>query len=265
MKKLPIIVTLLLSAPAFADETYPRVVPAKDAAEVLGVLLGTKPRVLAVGEQHQTTKTAKIPSAIMRFTEEFLPLLSSMGATDLVVETWISTGKCGEEEKQAVAEVEKTTERPKNTENEVITLVLQAKDRGLVPWALEMDCKDYQALLQSGRTDFDKLLRLTGDQLRLKITKALAHPKSRLVVSYGGALHNDLHPDGESAPYSFAPAVSAQVGGALVELDLYVPEYIGKDNPARKAAWYALAAKKKGLTLVERNPGSFVLLFPRKK
>ena len=106
-----------------------------------------------------------------------------------------------------------------------------------------MDCKDYQALLQSGRTDFDKLLRLTGDQLRLKITKALAHPKSRLVVSYGGALHNDLHPDGESAPYSFAPAVSAQVGGALVELDLYVPEYIGKDNPARKAAWYALAAK----------------------
>ena len=83
-------------------------------------------------------------------------------------------------------------------------------------------------MLQSGRTDFDKLLRLTGDQLRLKITKALAHPKSRLVVSYGGALHNDLHPDGKSAPYSFAPAVSAQVGGALVELDLYVPEYIGK-------------------------------------
>ena len=83
-------------------------------------------------------------------------------------------------------------------------------------------------MLQSGQTDFDKLLRLTGDQLRLKITKALAHPKSRLVVSYGGALHNDLHPDGESAPYSFAPAVSAQVGGALVELDLYVPEYIGK-------------------------------------
>jgi hypothetical protein len=132
MKKLPIIVTLLLSAPAFADETYPRVVPAKDAAEVLGVLLGTKPRVLAVGEQHQTTKTAKIPSAIKRFTEEFLPLLSSMGATDLVVETWISTGKCGEEEKQAVAEVEKTTERPKNTENEVMTLVLQAR---IVDWS----------------------------------------------------------------------------------------------------------------------------------
>jgi hypothetical protein len=35
MKKLPIIMTLLLSATAFADETYPRVVPAKDVAEVL--------------------------------------------------------------------------------------------------------------------------------------------------------------------------------------------------------------------------------------
>jgi len=247
----------------FAEEGYPRVLPAKDVHSALNRILATAPRVLAVGEQHQTNKTANIPSAIKRFTKDFLPQLRKAGATDLVVETWLSTGKCGEEEKQAVAEVETTTERPKATENEVLTLIVSAKGMGMIPRVLEVKCQDYQAFGKGGDVDYDKLLKFTGDQLRVQIEKAINRPNSQMVVSYGGALHNDLQPMEELASYAFAPTIASAVQGSFVELDLYVPEYLGKDNLARTSAWYPLVGKKTGLVLIQRGPGSYVLVFPK--
>ena len=264
------LIVLLLGIVCFArlglaDEVYPRILPAKDVRSALNLVLAGAPRVLAVGEQHQTNKTAKITSAIKRFTKDFLPLLLKAGATDLVVETWLSTGKCGEVEKQAVAEVETTTERPKATENEVLSLIVAAKGMGIIPRVLEVNCKDYQAFQNGGQVDYDKLLKFTGEQLRVQLEKAINRANSQMIVSYGGALHNDLQPMEELAPYAFGPTIAAAVDGQFVELDLYVPEYLGKDNLARTSAWYPLASKQKGLVLIQRGPASFVLIFPRGK
>jgi hypothetical protein len=237
-------------------------------AAALRKVLATEPRVLAVGEFHQTRATARVPSALKRFTNDMLPALREAGATDLVVETWLATGSCGEVEKQTVARVEKTTRRPAHTENEVVTLLRRAKAAGMVSRILQVGCEDYRAMTSGSQVDFDRLLRLTRDQLEAQIRAALARPGSRLVVSYGGALHNDLAPSPELLPYAFGPAVSSAVGGRYVELDLYVPEFVEKDPSIRAQGWfqaYQRAYRRGRVTLVRRGESSFALVFPRRR
>jgi hypothetical protein len=279
------------SPATFADaavSTYP------SAAAAVQALLAGNPRVVAFGEYHQQKKTARIPSALRHFTREILPALHTVGATDLVVETWITTGSCGEVERKAVARVDKATQRPASTENEVVTLLRQAKESGIEPRILQVACKDYQAVFASSRLDYDRLLRLTRDQLETQIRAALQRPSSRLVVSYGGAIHNDLRPSndltwepskgshalprryaaGEAgglptrlAPYAFGDVIARAVDGKYLEIDLYVPEYIEKDASIRREPWYQQylrAYRPKLVVVVPRGPGSYALIFPRR-
>jgi hypothetical protein len=87
----------------------------------------------------------------------------------------------------------------------------------------------------------------------------------RLVAVYGGALHNDLHPDPELAPYSFAPAVLKATLGHYIELDLVVPEYAETSEAVKAQSWWRAyrTARRTGATvLVRRDPRSFVVVFP---
>jgi hypothetical protein len=281
--------TLPAASADAAASTYP------SAAAAVQALLASNPRVAAFGEYHQQKKTARSPSALRHFTREILPALQAAGATDLVVETWITTGSCGEVERKAVARVDKTTQRPASTEDEVVTLLRRAKESGLEPRILQVACKDYQAIFDSGRLDYDKLLRLTRDQLETQIRAALQRPGSRLVVSYGGAIHNDLHPPndltwepskgshalprryaaGEAgglptrlAPYAFGDAIARTVNGKYLEIDLYVPEYIEKDPLIRREPWYQQyrhAYRPKLVVVIQRGPQSYALIFPRQR
>ena len=237
-------------------------------AEAVQALLASRPRVVAFGEYHQQKKTAKIPSALKRFTSEILPVLVEDGATDLVAETWITTGSCGEVEQKAVAQVHETTRRPARTEDELVTMLRRGKNGGLQPHILQIACKDYQAMMNGGDIDFDRLLRVTRDQLEAQIRAALERPGSKLVVSYGGALHNDREPTTELAPYSFGPAVAQAVDDHYLEIDLYVPEYIAKDKSIQTQPWYREYRKayQPGRTMVVRRaPGSYALIFPRQR
>jgi hypothetical protein len=252
-----------LPAPAdAAASTYP------SAAAAVQALLASNPRVAAFGEYHQQKKTARIPSALRHFTRDILPALRTAGATDLVVETWITTGSCGEVERKAVARVDKTTQRPASTENEVVTLLRRAKESGLEPRILQVACKDYQAIFAGGRLDYDKLLRLTRDQLEAQIRAALQRSGSRLVVSYGGAIHNDLQAPPDLSPYAFGDAIARAVDGRYLEIDLYVPEYIEKDASIRREPWYQKyrrAYRPKRVVVVQRGPGSYALIFSRRR
>jgi hypothetical protein len=271
------IVVLLCAWAAYvllAAQTLPAAsadVPAStyaSAAAAVQALLASNPRVTAFGEYHQQKKTARIPSALQHFTREILPALQAAGATDLVVETWITTGSCGEVERKAVARVDKATQRPASTEDEVVTLLRRAKESGLEPRILQVACKDYQAIFDSGRLDYDKLLRLTRERLETQIRAALQRPDSRLVVSYGGAIHNDLHPPADLAPYAFGDAIARAVNGKYLEIDLYVPEYIEKDVSIRHETWYQQyrrAYRPKLVVVVQRGPQSYALIFPRQR
>jgi hypothetical protein len=238
------------------------------AAVAIQALLAGKPRAVGFGEYHQQKKTAKIPSALKRFTKEIVPVLATAGATDLVAETWLATGSCGEVERKAVAQVDKTTKRPATTENEVVTLLKQAKGAGLQPRILQVACKDYQAMFAGGQVDYDRLLRLTRDQLEIQINTALKRPGSRIVVSYGGAMHNDRHPSTDLEPYSFGPAIAKAVDEHYLEIDLYVPEYIEKDASIQRETWYKqyrAAYRPKRVFVIERGPGSYALIFARQR
>ena len=251
-----------LPAPTAAGvSTFP------SAAAAVRSLLASDPRVVAFGEYHQNKKTARIPSALWHFTREILPALRAAGATDLVAESWITTGSCGEVERKAVAQVDKAIQRPASTEDEVVTLLRRAKESGIQPRILQVACKDYQAISGGGRLDFDRLLRLTRDQLETQIRTALQRPGSRLVVSYGGALHNDLHPSPDLAGYAFGDAIARAVDGRYLEIDLYVPEYVQQDMSIRREPWYQQfrrAYRPGRVVVIPRGPGSYALVFPRR-
>jgi hypothetical protein len=217
------------------------------AAAALQPLLAEKPRVISFGEYHQLEKTAQFASALRRFTDAMLPALRAAGATHLVVETWVTTGSCGE--------------------GELVRLLRRAKEDGIKPGILEVDCKDYQALTQGkDGVDYERLLRLTRDQLQIQIRAALAQEGAGLVVSYGGALHNDVGPRPELANYAFGDAFVTMLAGRYIEVDLCVPEFIERDQNLRRQPWYRAyrRAYRAGATiLIQRGPHSFVLVFPR--
>jgi hypothetical protein len=242
------------------------------ASQALAAFLGDFPGdapggVIAFGEIHQTEKTKAVRSSIARFTDEILPAIAPRAA-HLIVETWISRGSCGEAEKKVTADVARTTERPAETESEIVRLLRRAKALGVTPHVLDIDCHEYQALTGAGGSvDYDKLLSITGQHLERAIVEALALPRPKerpLVLVYGGALHNDLAPDPETAKYSFGPAIDALTHGAYREVDLFVPALVDAYPALRGERWYTAwraTRARPGATLIRRGSRSAVLLF----
>ena len=70
-------------------------------SEIVTKLLGRKPRVVAFGEYHQTEGGSRVPSSVKRFGDEMLAAVAP-SASDLVLETWVTEGKCGATETTAV-------------------------------------------------------------------------------------------------------------------------------------------------------------------
>jgi hypothetical protein len=254
-------------APAPAG-AWPVAEPFPTLAAAVTAFVGDAGGVVAFGELHQTTPTPAggARSTLARFTDEILPAIAPRTA-HLIVETWISRGDCGQTEKHVTADVARTTERPAETENEIVRLLRRAKELGIAPHVLDVGCAEYRSLVGAGgQVDYDRLLTLTGQHLGRAVRQALALPRSAdrpLVVVYGGALHNDLNPDPALAAYSFGPDVDAVTGGAYREIDLYLPELVRRLAPLRQEPWYPVwrrAAPARGALLIRRGPRSAVLL-----
>ena len=241
------------------------------AAQALKQVLATPAQVVAFGEHHQTTETMKIPSSLLHFTNELLPLVAKL-ATDLVVETWVADGRCGKQESKVVEEVQTTTERPPETENEIITLLKRAKAEGVAPHILTMSCKDYRSVTdKAGETDFVKMLTLTRDRLQSEVSRWLGAPRSAategapVVAVYGGAMHNDLYPAPNDKPFAFGRALFAKTKGQYLEVDLFVPEYILDDKRMAAEPWFAgfkAGIKAGDALLIRRSERSYIIVFP---
>lgn len=265
-------------------DAHPEVTAHESATAALGAILaraakdgGGEARVVAFGEYHQTKKDDKQAgpaSALKRFTGDLLGVVAGK-SSDLVLETWVTEGSCGKQEKAVVTDVQKTTERPQATENELVTLARRAKESGLNPHILKLSCKDYESLHGAdGSVDYEKLLKLVNELLERKIAGVLRkrgeEGVQKTVLVYGGALHNDLFPMAELAPYTFGQKAQRALAGRYLEVDLYVPEFIERDARLVKEPWYASykkaaqrGAAQKSTFVVRRGPGSYILLFPR--
>lgn len=303
-------VAMALAARSAVREQPPvaRVYPSVDQAVAAALI--DQPVAIGFGEFHQTLATAHIPSALQRFTRQILPGLSAAappaGAgptpprlSHLVVETWISTGRCGDTERAVTEDVQKTTQRPPETAGELETLLRTAAARGVAPRVLSVSCADYQAMRGRGAgVDYDRTLRITARALEEAGLSALAQRRKLLAASpgapapgaggrgsaaptvearswavalYGGALHNDVHPDPSLAAYSFAPRLLAATLGRYVEIDLIVPEYAARSDSLRAQPWWrAYLRSRRGaasvgaaaVVMVRRSARSFVIVFP---
>lgn len=234
-------------------------------------------------------------SAIARFTDDILPVVAPH-ASHLIVETWITTGKCGESETRVTEDVARTTERPVETESEIMKLLRRAKQLGVAPHVLDIACDEYERVLRSaappraarrggsgtlpgsrnqkptgadGGVDYDRLLTVTNQHLSRAIQQGLLlkrTPGRPLVVIYGGALHNDLYPDATLAKYTFGRAIHAITRGMYREIDLYVPEMVDATPALKTEPWYD-AWRRTGAgasdVMIERGPRSAVVVFKR--
>jgi hypothetical protein len=248
----------------------PQLTALPDARAAFARVLDRKPAVLAVGEYHQVQGGPKVKSAVKRFTAELLPALKGRAGA-FILETWITTGSCGEIEKQAVAQVAKTTQRPETTEDELTVLLDRSFKLGLLNHILTLSCDEYRSMLgDDGQLDGEKSLTLVRRKIEDKALevreKGEAGTPDKALVLYGGALHNDLHPAPGFEGVTFGPALKAATDGGYVELDLLVPEYVESDEDLMKQPWFdaamKLAASGKAV-LVSIDGDSNVIVFPR--
>ena len=250
----------------------PRAARQASAQAAIAALMPDPGGVIAFGELHQTRATAKVRSAISRFTEEILPVVAPH-ASHLIVETWITRGSCGEAEARVTEEVARTTERPVETESEIMKLLRRAKELGVAPHVLDIGCAEYKVLAgqggSTGQVDYDKLLTITNQHLERAIGQGLLLPRASgrpLVVVYGGALHNDLFPDPTLARYTFGRHVHAATRGAYREVDLYVPEMVDTTPALKAEPWYGAwqrAGAGSSDVVIQRNPRSAIVVFRR--
>jgi hypothetical protein len=190
--------------------------------------------------------------------------------SDLIVETWVSEGNCGVEETEAVEEIAKTTERPAETEDEVVTLHKAARASNIIPHILELKCDQYRKLIGAdGELDAERLLvlvkKLLAEKAKWLHQKNVERNSTRTVVIYGGAVHNDVDPKADLASFSFAYELDTAADGRYVELDLFVPELIAGEE-WKEEPWYPYFqrhASAKETLLIETSSQSYALFFPR--
>jgi hypothetical protein len=245
------------------------------AGDAFQWMLAKSPLILAIGEAHAQKGTESIVSSTKRFTEALLPIAAPR-SSDIVVELWAPDPKCQREVKQVASAQKPVVEAQAATnQNEYVTLGTKAKEAGMTPWLLRPTCDDFGMLADAGDDAVGSMLGLVKRLTQEKVTQlygknqraAIAPPK--MVLAYGGALHNDLNPPEETKEYSFGPDLDRLTGGRYVELDLIVPEYVKKSPAWEKLPWFkSFEADHAGGKTVDKATvyvladRSFTLVFP---
>jgi hypothetical protein len=235
-------------------------------------VLARDPLVLAVGEAHAQKGTESIASSTKRFTDSLLPIAAPR-SSDVVVELWAPDPKCMKEVKQVASAQKPVTDVQASTnQNEYVTLGTKAKESGMTPWLLRPTCDDFAMLADAGGDAVGAMLGLVKRLTQAKVTQLYernkAQAKPKIVLAYGGALHNDFAPPDATKEYSFGPELDRLTAGRYVELDLIVPEYVKKTPAWEKLPWYTAfeAERASGqpldkATLYVMGERSFVLVF----
>jgi hypothetical protein len=233
---------------------------AEDAFEAV---LKEDPAVLAIGEAH-APRGATVASSTKRFTDTLLPLLAGR-ASDLLVELMMPPKGCVKQA-ETMRSVQKpvVTQQAETNQNEYVTLGEAARKLGIVPDLLRPSCDDLAAINDAGEDAIERSLQTIARLTTAQGAKMIERRGRKMVVTYGGAIHNQMNPPPERATWSYGPALSHAVDGKYVQLDLYVPEFITGEDSWRKQAWYAAWEQNKAshkVLLMKLEPKSYVLVF----
>lgn len=251
----------------------PRCLLFRDVASAFSWVIAHEPSVLAVGEAHAPKGSEAIASATKRFNESMLPLLAGK-ASDLIVEAWAPDPQCQKEVKAvASAQAPVKAAQAASNPNEYLALGTRAKELGITPYLLRPSCDDFAMLADAGADVIPASLalieRLTEAHVRRSLARNAASKSDATIVTYGGAMHNDLAPDAALRDYSFGPALVGATQGRYVELDLIVPEYVRDTDTWKKLPFYAAYAARgdaergrSDVLLYMIGDASFTLVFP---
>jgi hypothetical protein len=239
--------------------------PSAEAA--LDHVLTETPRVLAIGEAHAQSTGPKAPSATRRFMDQLLPRLAPRAA-DLVIEIWVANGSCGKVEQKVQKQQEAVTApQAASNQNEFMELGHRAKALSVQPHALVPSCEQYQKIAGAGEADVEEMLRMIRDVTQRDVIQLLSRrPPDRMIVAYGGALHNDLVPREGFSDFSFGPELARATGDRYVELDLVIPEQIKDTEAWRARPWYPHYSREKAGSeayLYSWAPRAYALFFPK--
>jgi hypothetical protein len=268
----PIVASSPAPQPSSATATYRdcgelgcKAFPTAEAA--FDFVLSERPRVLAVGEAHAQSEGPKAPSSTRRFMDGLLPRLAPR-ASDLVIELWLANGQCGKvEQKVAQQQTAVTAPQAATNQNEFVELGRRAKAVGIMPHALIPSCEQYQKIAGAGAADIEQMLTMIKSVTQHDVEELLSkHAPDRLIVAYGGAMHNDLKPREGREEFSFGPQLATATGDRYVELDLVIPEQIKDTEAWRALPWYAHYSPEKAgaeAYLYSWAPHAYALLFPK--
>ncbi|MEP7049393.1 MAG: hypothetical protein ABJB12_03530 [Pseudomonadota bacterium] len=237
------------------------------AQAAFAYVLQSQPRILAVGEAHAQEGTSGVRSSTRRFAEELLPMLAGR-AKHIVIELLVANCK-----QTTVAAVKNeqapvTEHQAKGNQNEFLTLGKYAQRLGIEPQALNPECAEYEGIAASGADGVSRLLELVAAQTARAVEHLLMQPDAagNVILSYGGALHNDLHPRAGQEAWSFGPKLEQESQGGYVELDLIVPEFVKDSEAWRNLPWFSAFDREHlpdEALLYRPAPGSFALIFPK--
>lgn len=232
-------------------------------------MLEKKPLILALGEAHGQKEIPGVSSA-RRFTTEMLPMLEGK-ASDLVVELMVSPENCDKATKNAVSrEIDKATRKQADTnQDEYVAMGEAAKKLGITSHVLHPSCEDFKAITKKGANTVWVALELIARLMREKAEERLAANagNEKMVVLYGGAIHNDEDPIVDK-PVSFGKRLMEVTHGRYVELDLFAPELVNDEGMWPRFLWFEHFDKNAhpdSATFYTLGPSAFTLLFPRGK
>jgi hypothetical protein len=241
-----------------------------DAASAFSAVLKETPAVLAVGEMHALEAAADVPSATKRFREELLPLLVGR-ASELLLELWVSDPDCQKKvDKVEKQQKEVTAGQAASNQNEFVALGDAAHAVGIQPRLLEPTCEDYDRIAKAGDDAvilmLETIAKLSESELASAVTRNESNRTGKMVVAYGGAMHNDVAPTKAAAAFSFGPALAKKISGGYVALDLVVPEYVRDSKLWQAQPWYEHFdpnAHQNKVRLYRPGPGEYALIFAR--
>jgi len=258
-----VVAATLGGAPCTLDQSDVECGVFERAEDAFDVVLKEDPAVLGVGEAH-AQRGATVSSSTKRFTDMMLPLLAGR-TSDLLVELMMPPKGCVKQA-ETMRSVQKpvVTQQAETNQNEYVAMGEAARKLGIVPDLLRPSCDDLASINDAGDDAIERSLETIARLTTAQATKMIDKRGSKMVVTYGGALHNDVKPPPERAAWSYGPALSQLASGRYVELDVYVPDFITTDDSWRKQPWYGAWEKNKGARkalLFRLAPKNYVLVF----
>ena len=104
---------------------------------------------------------------------------------------------------------------------------------------LRPTCAEFEAIATDPEPSFRMMTSIAElSALRLSAELARLRPGRSFVLTYGGALHNDLEPRAGFETMSFGPALSASTGAKYLEIDLIRGERL-ESSAGTRMPWFA--------------------------